>query len=323
MAETLVEALAVLAMAALLWREPPTVALSAVAGLLLATAVLTRTVAIVMILPVLALALGRRWGLRRCIALCSFALLPLVAYASWFHHVHGRFALESLEVGYSTDGSRPTCRATGRHYRRRSSRCACHPCHSPSRPRRTRPRAAARSTSPGTRTRRSGSFVPPLAGKRTTSRDVTPSGRSSGIRRPTPEASGRRFCGSSPRREPPGRGSGPFRAGSSYHGPTRRAGTSLCCLPSRTGSPCRTSCDCLPCEHDHRWACSTITSDGPTCPDRRSPPPSRSSCGLGCGLDGAKAAHVGRWEHWPWRAGYCSFCLSPRPASTSVTCCRH
>jgi hypothetical protein len=103
MSETLFELLVVGGCAALLWRRPPHLADAAVAGALFAGAALTRANGIVVIVPallVLALASrqagrGLRPGLAAAGALAAAFLVPVGAYAAWFHSHHGSYAVTS------------------------------------------------------------------------------------------------------------------------------------------------------------------------------------------------------------------------------------
>lgn len=94
MAETLSEVLLVLLAIAVLWRERPSVPVCAAAGALICLAALTRTVLVVVLLPVLVYAVVRRWGAVRLVVVVGMAVLPLASYAIWFHGEHGRFALD-------------------------------------------------------------------------------------------------------------------------------------------------------------------------------------------------------------------------------------
>ncbi|HMA46144.1 MAG TPA: hypothetical protein VKP11_02895, partial [Frankiaceae bacterium] len=95
LSETLVAVLLLGGLLTLLWRPVPAVAGCGLAGLLLAAATLTRTVA----LGVGALALGylvvRRLGVRRVAAFTLAFGLPLLAYAGWFRAERGPFSLQA------------------------------------------------------------------------------------------------------------------------------------------------------------------------------------------------------------------------------------
>ncbi|MEV4299251.1 hypothetical protein [Microbispora rosea] len=86
--------LLVVAATALLVRRPvPSARAAVTAGLLLAGAALTRTVALPLILLVLLLLAVRRVPWRRLAALALAGLLPVAAYAAWYGGVHGRFGV--------------------------------------------------------------------------------------------------------------------------------------------------------------------------------------------------------------------------------------
>ncbi len=96
LAETTMELLLVITMMVLVWRAKPTTGLCAAAGLLVALATLTRTVAIITILPVLLYLVIRRVGWRRiALTLATFAV-PLAGYAAWFDHQWGSFDVSGL-----------------------------------------------------------------------------------------------------------------------------------------------------------------------------------------------------------------------------------
>ncbi len=95
LSDTLFLFLVVSALTVLLWSPAPSPRAAAAAGSLLACAALTRTIAVPLILLAGAhLALGR-FGPRPVLALATAGLLPLAAYACWFHSAHGRFSLAS------------------------------------------------------------------------------------------------------------------------------------------------------------------------------------------------------------------------------------
>ncbi|MFF5260146.1 hypothetical protein ACFY4C_14445 [Actinomadura viridis] len=93
MSDTLFTALVVGAVTVAIWRPVPGPRAAAAAGLLLALAALTRSVA----LPLLVLLLGylviRRAGWRAVALGTAGAAVPLALYATWFHSEHDRFAL--------------------------------------------------------------------------------------------------------------------------------------------------------------------------------------------------------------------------------------
>ena len=96
LAETLMELLLVLAVAALVWRPRPALALCVAAGLLIAAAALTRTVGVVAIAPALLYLAVRRVGWRRLAATVLVFALPLVGYMAWFDSIYGRFDMSGM-----------------------------------------------------------------------------------------------------------------------------------------------------------------------------------------------------------------------------------
>ncbi len=99
MAETLFEALVVGALALLVWQERPSPAACAGAGLALAAAALTRTAGLFLLLPAIAFLVVRRVGWLRLACAAGAVVALLTLYMTWFHSVHGRFAIGSYE-GY-------------------------------------------------------------------------------------------------------------------------------------------------------------------------------------------------------------------------------
>ncbi len=97
MAETVFSVFLTAAIMVLLWHPRPTLTRCAGAGLLLAAATLTRSVALV--LPVLAglYLLARSARGRRLVAFGLGCTLPLLAYAAWFACVYGNFALQNVD----------------------------------------------------------------------------------------------------------------------------------------------------------------------------------------------------------------------------------
>ncbi|WP_250291462.1 hypothetical protein, partial [Frankia sp. CiP1_Cm_nod1] len=93
MAETLFEALLVVAVAALLWAPRPSVTACVLAGGCLALASLVRTVGVVLGVLALAWVLLRRLGWSRSVVFGGALAAPLVGYAVWFHSAHGAYAL--------------------------------------------------------------------------------------------------------------------------------------------------------------------------------------------------------------------------------------
>jgi hypothetical protein len=97
MADTLGLALVALAFWLLLDRPVPTPAVCAWAGLVLALAALTRTVALVLIVPVVAYLIARRVGPVRIGVTVALFALPLHLYSSWFHSEHDVRALSAID----------------------------------------------------------------------------------------------------------------------------------------------------------------------------------------------------------------------------------
>jgi hypothetical protein len=103
LAEAFFEMLVVGALALLLaWRRPP-VAACVVAGAMLGLAAVTRTIGVLLIVPVLAYLVVTRVGWQRLVAAGATAGLVLAAYAGWYDHVHGHFALGGYD-GYFLAG---------------------------------------------------------------------------------------------------------------------------------------------------------------------------------------------------------------------------
>ncbi len=97
MAETLFATLLAAAIVVLLCRARPTVAMSAGAGILLAAATLTRSVALVLGLLAAVYLLARKAGIRRLLAFVLCWAAPLLAYAAWFAAAQGSFALQNVD----------------------------------------------------------------------------------------------------------------------------------------------------------------------------------------------------------------------------------
>ncbi|GAA4637876.1 hypothetical protein GCM10023196_093410 [Actinoallomurus vinaceus] len=85
--------LVVAAITVLMWSPGPTTRAGAAAGALLALAALTRTIALPLLLLVLAHLALRRIGWRPVLATAAAAALPIALYASWYASVYGRFTL--------------------------------------------------------------------------------------------------------------------------------------------------------------------------------------------------------------------------------------
>ena len=93
LSEAMFELLLVGACALLLWKRPPGVAPAALAGLLLAAALLTRANAIVVVVPLLLALVFLRAHWTRPVALAVAFLVPVIGYAAWYESEHGYFAL--------------------------------------------------------------------------------------------------------------------------------------------------------------------------------------------------------------------------------------
>ncbi len=97
--EALFEFLLVAGCVVLLWRRRPGAGWAAAAGLVFAATALTRTNGVVVIAPALLALIALHWRepIRRAIipvaALLAAFALPLAGYAVWFHHYHGKYAI--------------------------------------------------------------------------------------------------------------------------------------------------------------------------------------------------------------------------------------
>ncbi|MFJ2030799.1 hypothetical protein [Streptosporangium sp. NPDC087985] len=89
--------LVVAGLTTLMWSPELSARAAAGAGLLFAMAALTRTVALPLLVMVLAVLAVRRVGWRRLAVTALAGMLPLVAYAGWYGHHHGRFALSGAD----------------------------------------------------------------------------------------------------------------------------------------------------------------------------------------------------------------------------------
>jgi len=99
LSEALFTLLVVIALVVLLWRSRPSAAACIATGILLAAAVLTRSVGLALIAPALAFAVVRG-GLVRTLALAVAFAVPLAGYATWYSTLpHGSFALTGRD-GY-------------------------------------------------------------------------------------------------------------------------------------------------------------------------------------------------------------------------------
>jgi hypothetical protein len=93
LSETLFDALLVGSLVALLWRRRPTVALAALAGVLLAGVALTRANGEVAVAAVVPAVLLLRPGWRAVAALVAAFAVPVAAYAVWFESANGFYGL--------------------------------------------------------------------------------------------------------------------------------------------------------------------------------------------------------------------------------------
>ena len=97
--EALFEFLLVAGCVVLLWRRKPGAGTAALAGAVFAATALTRTNGVVVIAPALVALVALHWRepLRRAAipvaALLAGFALPLAGYAVWFHHHHGKYAI--------------------------------------------------------------------------------------------------------------------------------------------------------------------------------------------------------------------------------------
>jgi hypothetical protein len=97
--EPLFELLVVGAIVLVVWPKRPPLAACVGAGVLLAAATLTRTIGLVVILPVLAYVLVRRAGVVRATSLAVAFVVPLLAYGVWFHQNYGVYGVTAFD-GY-------------------------------------------------------------------------------------------------------------------------------------------------------------------------------------------------------------------------------
>jgi hypothetical protein len=96
-ADPLFSFLVTIAVVILCWSDRPSVAVTAVAGLMIGYATIVRSVGEPLLVVVLAGMLARRAGWRRLAALAVAGVVPIAAYMIWFHHYYGKYALtESL-----------------------------------------------------------------------------------------------------------------------------------------------------------------------------------------------------------------------------------
>ncbi len=105
LSDTLFELLLILAIVVLGWRRRPSLAVALVTGLLLGVSVTVRLVGEPLVLAGVAFCLlvgdGWRARLASAVALAAGFVLPIGAYAAWYHHEHGVYALAE-SIGKST-----------------------------------------------------------------------------------------------------------------------------------------------------------------------------------------------------------------------------
>ncbi len=97
LSDTLFILLVVAAVAVLAWRERPSPRCALVAGLLLAGAALTRTIALPLLLLVLLVLALRRVSWRAVVVLALAGMVPLAGYAAWYGATHGKVALSGAD----------------------------------------------------------------------------------------------------------------------------------------------------------------------------------------------------------------------------------
>jgi hypothetical protein len=92
-ADTLFTFLVTAAVVICCWKDRPSVIAMAIAGLLIGYATIVRSVGEPLLVVVLVGMLMRRIGWRRVVTLAIAGIIPIVAYAGWFHHTTGKYAL--------------------------------------------------------------------------------------------------------------------------------------------------------------------------------------------------------------------------------------
>jgi hypothetical protein len=97
MAESVFTFLIATAVTLVLWRRRPAWWVALLAGALLGYAVLVRTAGAAMIPVAVGCLLVRRAGWRACVAAAVGGVLPLAAYAVWFHSFRGVYALTTSD----------------------------------------------------------------------------------------------------------------------------------------------------------------------------------------------------------------------------------
>lgn len=94
LSESLFQLLVVASLALLVWRRRPALWQCIAVGVGLAAATLTRNVGLILIVPALGYAIGRRFGWRNTVVLAVSFVVPLLGYAGWFDTTNGQFALQ-------------------------------------------------------------------------------------------------------------------------------------------------------------------------------------------------------------------------------------
>jgi len=97
LSDCLFEFFVLTSLAVLVWRNRPSVTVSALTGLGLAAATLDRNVGLVLIVPVCLYCLMAQVGWIRLVTLMLTFALPLCAYAGWFDSIYGHFNLENYD----------------------------------------------------------------------------------------------------------------------------------------------------------------------------------------------------------------------------------
>jgi hypothetical protein len=99
LAESMFILLVMTALALLVWRTRPSFAACALAGALVGSAALTRTVGLTLILPVLLYCILRWFGVARIALVAAGFAIPLISYAAWYDSHWNTFSLSSYD-GY-------------------------------------------------------------------------------------------------------------------------------------------------------------------------------------------------------------------------------
>jgi hypothetical protein len=96
-ADTLFTFLVTLAVVICCWKDRPSIAAMAAAGLLIGYATIVRSVGEPLLVIVIVAMLLRRIGWRPLLTLVVAGIIPIAAYMGWFHHTTGKYAVtESL-----------------------------------------------------------------------------------------------------------------------------------------------------------------------------------------------------------------------------------